>query len=177
MKKMLTALLASLTLIGATATSTAMAQTYPKRAIRAKERGERHPVIRRAINALGQAKDDLEDAAQDYCGHRVEALEASNNAIRELRLALAIDRASVQPLEVESAAGFIQLASYTSPASEWHDGRERHPRIIRAINALEGARDDLQNAAHDFHGHRAEALEAVNRALNQLQAAIACDRR
>jgi hypothetical protein len=35
----------------------------------------------------------------------------------------------------------------------------------------------LQVAAHEYCGHRAEALEATNAALNQLQLALACDRR
>jgi hypothetical protein len=135
-------------------------------------------MIRKAINALQGAKDDLEDAAHDFCGHRVEALEATNNAIRQLRLALESDRASREPLEVESALGFVEKASYTGEGfPERRERQERHPKIRQAINALQHARNDLQHAAHDFHGHRVEALEAVNRALNQLQTAIACDRR
>src|SRR5258708_3950008 len=35
--------------------------------------GEPHPLIRRAVNALQTAKTDLQDAAHDYCGHRVGA--------------------------------------------------------------------------------------------------------
>ncbi len=56
-------------------------------------------------------------------------------------------------------------------------GRERHPKIRQAINALERAKGDLQNAAHDFNGHRVEALEATNTAISRLQAALACDRK
>jgi hypothetical protein len=48
--------------------------------------------------------------------------------------------------------------------------------IRRAINALERARDDLQRAGDNFCGHKAEALEAVNRALSQLQLALQCDK-
>src|SRR5215813_10813009 len=50
--------------------------------------GEEHPMIRRAINALHSAKTDLQNAAHDYCGHRVEALEATNNALSQLQQAL-----------------------------------------------------------------------------------------
>src|SRR5215469_15097462 len=56
-------------------------------------------------------------------------------------------------------------------------GFEPHPRIHAAIRALESARGDLQNAAHDYCGHRVEALEATNAALNQLGRAIECDNR
>src|SRR5581483_11001154 len=52
-----------------------------------------------------------------------------------------------------------------------------HPLIDRAISALESARTDLQNAAHDYCGHRVEALDAVNAALGRLGEAIACQDR
>jgi hypothetical protein len=143
--------------------------------------GERHPKIRQAINALQNAKGDLQNAAHDFCGHRVEALEATNNAINQLQKALASDTAMNIPA---GAPAFLPVsylqpiegAAPFNPRGMGMKGGERHPMIRRAINALEGAKDDLQNAAHDFRGHRVEALEAVNRALNQLQAALACDK-
>ena len=53
---------------------------------------------------------------------------------------------------------------------------ERHPHIRAAIVELRESRDELKRAAHDFCGHRAAALEDTDRALNQLQKALACDR-
>jgi hypothetical protein len=55
-------------------------------------------------------------------------------------------------------------------------GGEHHPEIRAAIRALENAKRHLQEAAHDFGGHRAEALEAVNRALEQLKLALQYDK-
>ncbi len=55
-------------------------------------------------------------------------------------------------------------------------GGERHPEIRAAIRALENAKRHLQEAAHDFGGHRAEALEAVNHALEQLKLALQYDK-
>jgi len=52
----------------------------------------------------------------------------------------------------------------------------RCPNIHKAIGALEVAKGDLEHAAHDFCGHRAEAVEAVNRALEQLRRAEECDK-
>jgi F0F1-type ATP synthase membrane subunit b/b' len=133
---------------------------------------ERHPQIRKAIDALQRARGELQDAAHDFCGHREEALEATDNAIRQLRLALESDRASV---DSDAAPDFrFEEAAYAPPAFE---RRERHPEIREAVRALGRAKDDLQHAAHDYHGHREEALEAVNRALNQLNLALECDRR
>jgi hypothetical protein len=42
------------------------------------------------------------------------------------------------------------------------------PNIEAAIKALEAAQNDLKHAAHDFGGHRADALLAVDAALKQL---------
>jgi hypothetical protein len=42
---------------------------------------------------------------------------------------------------------------------------------------LREAREELRTAAHDFCGHRAEAMEKTDQAVKQLQAALACDRR
>src|SRR5262249_53345769 len=48
-----------------------------------------HPRIAKAIVALKDAKAYLEAAPHDFGGHRVEAVRASDEAIRQLNLALA----------------------------------------------------------------------------------------
>jgi hypothetical protein len=132
---------------------------------------EGHPLIRRAVGALTAAKGDLQNAAHDYCGHRVEALEATNNALGQLQKALACDSAPKRKGNSTSPdleASFVPVSA---------GGGEPHPRIYNAINALGAAEGDLQNAAHDYCGHRVEALEAVRNALAQLKAAIQCDKK
>ena len=54
---------------------------------------------------------------------------------------------------------------------------ERHPEIERAIAALERAKAHLQHAAHDFGGHRVEALAAIDKALEQLRLALQYDKK
>jgi hypothetical protein len=54
-------------------------------------------------------------------------------------------------------------------------GSHEHPRLVRAIKAIEGAIDYLQKAPHDFGGHRAEAVEACQNAIKQLKVAIQYD--
>jgi hypothetical protein len=44
------------------------------------------------------------------------------------------------------------------------------------MESLREAREELKGAAHDFCGHRAEALEQVDRAIHQLHEAEKCDR-
>jgi len=53
---------------------------------------EEHPKIRQAIRALEAAKDDMQHAEHDFGGHRVDAIRASDEAIRQLQLALNYDR-------------------------------------------------------------------------------------
>jgi len=52
---------------------------------------------------------------------------------------------------------------------------EPHPRIHAAIAALVDARAELKGAAHDFGGHKAAAMRAVDVALKQLRLADAYD--
>ena len=46
------------------------------------------------------------------------------------------------------------------------EGNEQHPEIRHAIQHLEQAKHNLENAAHDFGGHRAKALEECQQALS-----------
>ena len=55
-------------------------------------------------------------------------------------------------------------------------GQPRHPRIHAAVRALEDARIELKEAAHDYCGHRAKALGATDAALAQLNMALQCAR-
>jgi len=54
----------------------------------------RHPHVRRARRALEAAKRQLEQAAQDYGGHRAKALELVNQAIAEVDQALEYAKAN-----------------------------------------------------------------------------------
>jgi len=46
---------------------------------------------------------------------------------------------------------------------------ERHPKIREALAALHASREDLEHAAHDFGGHRVEAMHAIDEAIHQLE--------
>lgn len=53
---------------------------------------------------------------------------------------------------------------------------ERHPELMRAMRQLENARASLQSAAHDYHGHRDQAVALINQAIDQIHQAIQSDR-
>lgn len=49
---------------------------------------------------------------------------------------------------------------------------EFHPRIARAIEQLRDARAYLQEAPHDFGGHKVAAIRATDEAIKQLNFAL-----
>jgi hypothetical protein len=53
---------------------------------------------------------------------------------------------------------------------------EPHPEIHAAIHALEHAKNHLEHAAHDFGGHRKEALLATDEAIKQLRICLDYDK-
>lgn len=53
---------------------------------------EPHPEIREALASLRRAKAHMEHAAHDFGGHRVEAIEATNQAIKQLEICLKYDK-------------------------------------------------------------------------------------
>lgn len=78
------------------------------------------------------------------------------------------------PAPAPAPAAIVQQQA-AAPARK---GRtEAHPEIRKAIAALERAKYDLQHAAHDFGGHRADALAATDKAIEQLKLALQYDRK
>ena len=50
--------------------------------------------------------------------------------------------------------------------------KENHPRIAKSIKELRETIKYLKDAPHDFGGHRADAVEACENAIKQLQLAL-----
>ena len=67
---------------------------------------------------------------------------------------------------IVSFFALLVLLLAMSPASP---AGVQHPQIQAALNALQNAKAHLQAAAHDFQGHRADAIRAVDEAIHQLQ--------
>jgi len=59
--------------------------------------------------------------------------------------------------------GLMLTLSMPTPA------QGRHPQIERALHALHEAREHLEHAAHDFGGHRVDAIRAIDEADRQLR--------
>ncbi|HXY32517.1 MAG TPA: hypothetical protein VEI06_17570 [Gemmatimonadaceae bacterium] len=82
-----------ITMVGALALAGAVTGLSVTRLSAASSRtDEPHPAIHAAIDALVQARFDLKHAAHDFGGHRVAALQATDEAIAQLKLALQYDK-------------------------------------------------------------------------------------
>jgi hypothetical protein len=94
MKSLLTSLLgATLLLSSSLCVPVAHAQNKPTQQARTRRtRADNHPKIREAIAALEAAKAELEQATGDFGGHKADAIEAVNNALKRLRLALQFEK-------------------------------------------------------------------------------------
>jgi hypothetical protein len=51
-----------------------------------------------------------------------------------------------------------------------------HPEIRDAIASLRKAKERMRHAAHDFGGHRAEALRVTDEAIRQLEICLRFDK-
>jgi hypothetical protein len=45
----------------------------------------------------------------------------------------------------------------------------RHPEIEAALGALRSAKADLMRGAHDYHGHRVNAVKHVDEAIHEAE--------
>jgi len=79
-------------------------------------------------------------------------------------------------LALPAAAPAAPATPKPSPAATPAPAPEPHPEIRDAIASLQRARDHLQHAAHDFGGHRVEAIQAIDQAIAQLRICMKYDR-
>jgi hypothetical protein len=62
-----------------------------------------------------------------------------------------------------AAIALMLMLSSPSPAAG------KHPQIEAALHALSNAKEHLEHAAHDFGGHRVDAIRAIDEADRQLR--------
>jgi hypothetical protein len=63
----------------------------------------------------------------------------------------------------------VPAATAPQPAAAAAPAPEPHPEIRAAINSLQRAKMHLQEAKHDFGGHRVDAIKSIDGAIQQLQ--------
>jgi hypothetical protein len=126
--------------------------------------------LHQAIQVLRSAKLTLEKADHDYDGHRAAAVREINASVRQLRLAL-----EHGPRRRTALVG--------KQTGQGKGARQREPQAVSdqqladAIPALRRTITVLQNANHDYGGHRANAVRDLHAAVRQLEAALKYSRK
>jgi hypothetical protein len=80
------------------------------------------------------------------------------------------------PAAPNTAGGKAITAAASHPGTTTADPKEPHPQIRAAIAALRRAKQHMEHAAHDFGGHRVEALKATDEAIRQLETCLQYDK-
>jgi hypothetical protein len=81
----------------------------------------------------------------------------------------------VSTLALTVALGIVAGGSFVTPASGHEDEREHghgHGHMRAALEQLRSAKKSLEDAAHDFGGHRAKALELTKKAIAETEEGI-----
>ena len=88
-----------------------------------------------------------------------------------------VGRRSLLASLVLGAPALLAVSASSALAFQQPKKKEKHPHIRAAIHELREAKKELQTAEHDFGAHRAEAVEAINVALKQLELALQYSRK
>ena len=82
-----------------------------------------------------------------------------------LLLTLAVSVSAAGP----KAPAAALAAAPASPAAAAPTPMPPHPHIDEALEAMRNAKHHLETAEHDFHGHRAKAIEHLNAAIHEAE--------
>lgn len=78
-----------------------------------------------------------------------------------------MNRRSALTLGAAALAGAVVLPMTSGTALA--DEHYRYMRIHEAIGALRSAREEIENAGHDFGGRKREALADIDRTIHHLE--------
>jgi hypothetical protein len=112
------------------------------------------PRMREARQHLAAARAALQRADANKGGHRVKAIDYVNLAITEVDRGMAFDRRN----------------NHAQPTTSLPPDQ---PNMRAALEELNKAKRNLNDATNDKGGHRVKALEYVDKAINEVNAGIA----
>lgn len=79
-------------------------------------------------------------------------------------LTLAFSAAAAPKLATQpSSVAAVPIAPLATPLPE------AHPEIHRALQSMRQAKGELEHAAHDFQGHRVEAIKHLDAAIQEAE--------
>jgi hypothetical protein len=124
------------------------------------------PKMEAALVALQRAQSEVNAAEPNKGGHREKALMLIQRAIEAVNAGR--EYAAAHPEEVGAAEG----PAAPEPVDEEVAGAANQPRMHAGIVALREARRQLREAKHDKGGHRVQALELIQQAIEQLKEGV-----
>jgi hypothetical protein len=116
-----------------------------------------YPHMVSAPGEMKEARRELREAASDFGGHKVKAIESLDFAIEQMDAALRA--VGVDPV-------------YVPPSRDVYKSYKNFPYVRHALAELRKARRSMKEAATDFRGHKVRAIEAVDAAITQLDKAL-----
>ncbi len=125
----------------------------------------RYPAIRDGAQNLAQAYQALERGTDVFKGHRVKAMQEISTALTELDLAVNFADKNTQP--GEKGQPFFNAEHGKLALSQ-----NKYPAIQAGAKNLMDAGRRLDAGFDRFGGHRIDALKAIHRALDELDAAV-----
>ena len=93
-------------------------------------------------------------------------------SVSALMLSLGLPAAAANP----KAAGAPTATASAKAVTVAPAPPEKHPQIREALESLRNSKQHLEHAAHDFGGHRVEAIKAIDEAIHQLEICLQYDR-
>jgi hypothetical protein len=67
------------------------------------------------------------------------------------------------------APAAVAVAPAPAPAAAVAAPMPPHPRVEHALEALRSAKDHMEHAEGEFHGHRAKAIEHIDQAIHEAE--------
>jgi hypothetical protein len=86
-----------------------------------------------------------------------------------LLFALALPVGAAGPKAAAVPVPAAVAAAPAAPAPAASPAMPPHPEIAAALEAMHNAHHHLEDAAHDFHGHRVEAIKHLDAAIHEAE--------
>lgn len=90
-------------------------------------------------------------------------------------IAVRVMAQQVQSKEIETPKTQTATSASASTPAAANKEKDEHPHMDAAKKALENAKAQLEQAVHDYNGHRAKALELVEQAIKEINVGIASE--
>jgi hypothetical protein len=117
----------------------------------------KYPKLHAALYELREARNELNGIKDDVGGHKKRALAAAGDAVRSVKLILAVNDEATSPIKRDK-----------DYYKKWTD----YPRVRAALVDLSEAKAELEKAKGDFEGNKKQALKHIEIASEELRSLL-----